>query len=57
VATVAALPINIVAGLFGTNVGGVPLSGNAHGFLIIAAITASVTLVTGWLALSRRRDS
>jgi zinc transporter len=57
VATVAALPINIIAGLFGMNVGGVPLSGNAHGFLIIAAITASVTVVVGWLALFRRRGS
>ena len=30
--TVLALPINIVAGLFGMNVGGIPLAEHPHGF-------------------------
>jgi zinc transporter len=55
VMTVLALPINILAGLFGMNVGGVPLAGNDHGFWVVAAIVAAFTLVAGWLAF-RRRD-
>ena len=31
--TVLALPINIVAGLLGMNVGGMPLAQHEHGFL------------------------
>ena len=54
VMTVLALPINILAGLFGMNVGGVPLADNAHGFWVVAAIVAAFTLVAGWLAFRRR---
>jgi zinc transporter len=55
VVTVLALPINILAGLFGMNVGGIPLAENKHGFLILALIVATFTAVAGWLAF-RRRD-
>ncbi|HJV95566.1 MAG TPA: CorA family divalent cation transporter, partial [Albitalea sp.] len=55
VVTVLALPINIIAGLLGMNVGGIPLAQNAHGFLIIALIVLSFTAVAGWLAF-RKRD-
>lgn len=55
-ATVLALPINIIAGMFGMNVGGIPLAQNDHGFWIIAAIIASFTVVAGWYAFFRRRD-
>ena len=41
VVTVLALPINILAGLFGMNVGGVPLADNGHGFWIIVAVVAA----------------
>lgn len=54
--TVLALPINILAGLFGMNVGGVPLAEHPFGFWVVAAIVAAFTLVAGWLAF-RRRDS
>lgn len=51
VITVLALPINIVAGFFGMNVGGVPLSSNPHGFLLLVLLVLAFTLVAGWLAL------
>jgi len=54
VMTVLALPINILAGLFGMNVGGVPLAGNDHGFWVVAAIVAAITAVAAWLAFRRR---
>ena len=53
VITVLALPINIVAGFFGMNVGGIPLEGNAHGFLILVLVVLAFTVVAGWLALRR----
>jgi zinc transporter len=58
VVTVLALPINIVAGLFGMNVGGVPLAQHANGFWIVLAILATFTAIVGWLAFrSRSRRS
>jgi len=45
--TVLALPINLVAGLFGMNVGGIPLAESGHGFLVVVAI---MVLLTGFLA-------
>ena len=55
VVTVLALPINIVAGLLGMNVGGIPLANDEHGFYIIVGIIFSFTVLAGWLAF-RRRD-
>jgi len=55
VVTVLALPINIIAGLLGMNVGGVPLAEHPHGFAIIALLVLVFSVVAGWLAL-RRRD-
>jgi len=55
VVTVLALPINIIAGLLGMNVGGIPLADNPHGFLWIAALVVTFTAVAGWLAF-RQRD-
>ena len=54
--TVLALPINLVAGLFGMNVGGIPLASNEHGFLIIMAVVAAFTVLAVWLALRNRPD-
>ena len=54
VVTVLALPINILAGLFGMNVGGVPLADNPHGFWIVVAIVVTFTVVAGWLALRKK---
>ncbi len=56
IVTVLALPINIVAGLLGMNVGGVPLAQHAHGFWIVVSIVASVTAVGGLLAFRKQRD-
>ncbi|MTV37089.1 transporter [Duganella radicis] len=56
VVTVLALPINIIAGLLGMNVGGIPLAESRHGFLIVVVIVASFTVIAGWLAFRRQRD-
>ncbi len=50
VITVLALPINIVAGFFGMNVGGIPLASNHHGFILLVVIVAVFTLGAGYLA-------
>jgi zinc transporter len=49
--TVLALPINLVAGLMGMNVGGIPLAEHGHGFWIMVALIAVVTAVLALLAL------
>lgn len=48
VITVLALPINIVAGFFGMNVGGIPLASNHHGFILLVVIVAVFTLGAGY---------
>lgn len=55
VVTVLALPINLVAGLLGMNVGGIPLAEHPHGFAVIAVLALAFTVVAGWLAF-RPRD-
>lgn len=59
IVTVLALPINIIAGLLGMNVGGVPLAQHAHGFWIVVAIVISFTAIAGWMAFrgQRTRDN
>lgn len=54
VVTVLALPINILAGLFGMNVGGIPLAEHPHGFWIVVGIVASFTVVAAWLSLRKK---
>lgn len=56
VVTVLALPINILTGLFGMNVGGVPLADSPMGFWAIVAVLAVFTLIAAWLALRRGRE-
>lgn len=56
IVSVLALPINIIARLLGMNVGGVPLARHAHGFWIVVAIIATITVVAGWFAFGRKRD-
>jgi len=53
VVTVMALPINILAGLFGMNVGGVPLAGDPWGFWIIVAVVITFTAVAALLTFKR----
>lgn len=53
--TVLALPINLVAGLFGMNVGGIPLAEDTHGFALVASGILSATgLAACWFFLRRR---
>jgi zinc transporter len=54
--TVLALPINIIAGLFGMNVGGIPLAQNEHGFWLVVGVVATLTIVAVWVVVRRRRD-
>jgi len=55
VVTVLALPINILAGLFGMNVGGIPLAEHKHGFWIVVAIIVTFTAVAAWMAFRKKR--
>jgi zinc transporter len=54
--TVLALPINLVAGLFGMNVGGLPLAQHPQGFLRVVGALALLTGLLAYLLLLRRRD-
>ncbi len=54
--TVLALPINVVTGLLGMNVGGIPLSQNSHGFPLVLSALTLVTAVLAYVLLIRRRD-
>jgi zinc transporter len=56
IVTVLALPINIIAGLLGMNVGGVPLAQHPNGFWIVVVIVLSFTALAGWMALRKQRD-
>lgn len=54
--TVLALPINLAAGLFGMNVGGIPLADAGHGFGIVVTMLAISTCIAGVLVWRNRRD-
>ncbi|MFJ4145142.1 transporter [Pseudomonas sp. NPDC089734] len=56
VVTVLALPINIVAGFFGMNVGGIPLASDPEGFWVLVALVATFTLIAGRWAFRKRGD-
>ena len=56
VVSVLALPINIIAGLFGMNVGGIPMSDNPRGFWMIVTLIMTFTLVALYWLLIRRRS-
>lgn len=56
VVTVMALPVNMIAGLFGMNVGGIPLSESRHGFAVIVTLLVTVTAVLAYFWFVRRRD-
>jgi zinc transporter len=55
IVTVMALPINLIAGLLGMNVGGVPLAQHEHGFWVVLGFTAAVTGLVAWLLLRLQR--
>ena len=56
IVTVLALPINIIAGLLGMNVGGIPLADHPDGFWIVVAIIVSFTAIAAWIVFRKDRD-
>lgn len=56
IVTVLALPINIVAGFFGMNVGGIPLASNPQGFWVLVGVVATFTLITARWAFRQRAE-
>ncbi|GAA4020598.1 transporter [Actimicrobium antarcticum] len=56
IVTVLALPINIITGLLGMNVGAIPLANHPYGFWVVVALVLTITLVAGWIALRAQRD-
>jgi len=54
--TVLALPINLVAGLFGMNVGGIPLAQHPYGFFLVVGPLVALTAFLAYWGLIRRRD-
>ncbi len=55
VVTVLALPVNMIAGLFGMNVGGIPFAEGKHGFATVVSLVVGLTALLAWLAF-RDRD-
>lgn len=56
IVTVMALPINLLAGLFGMNVGGIPLGQDPNGFWTIIGVIAAFTVVAGGLVVRMQRN-
>lgn len=56
VVTVLALPINLVAGLFGMNVGGIPLAEDRFGFFVIIAVLLALTALLAYLSFGRHSN-
>lgn len=54
--SVLALPINIIAGLLGMNVGGIPLADSHHGFWLIVLLVASFTVIAVYWIFGRQAD-
>ncbi len=54
--TVLALPINMIAGLLGMNVGGLPLAEHPGGFWIVVGVVLAFTAVAGGLVVKMQRE-
>ena len=54
VVTVLALPFNVIGGLFGMNVGGIPFSENGLGFWIVVILVTIFTALVGLWAVGKR---
>ena len=57
IVTVLALPINMIAGLLGMNVGGLPLAQDPHGFWIVVGAVLAITGLAGALVFKLRYDA
>lgn len=53
--TVLALPINMITGLLGMNVGGVPLAQHDNGFWIVAGVVLAFTAVAAIIVVKMQR--
>jgi zinc transporter len=49
IVTTVFLPASLIAGIFGMNVGGVPLTDNRHGFLWVMLLVVVVSVLVYWL--------
>jgi zinc transporter len=56
IVTVLALPINIIAGLFGMNVSGIPFAEDTEGFWMVVSLVASLTVFLIWMLVRANRD-
>jgi zinc transporter len=56
VVTVLALPINLVTGLLGMNVGGIPFQQHQQGFFWVVTVLTCITGVLAYFLFRRRRD-
>ena len=54
VVTVLALPFNVIGGLFGMNVGGIPFAEHSGGFWIVVGLVTVFTAIAGLWALGKR---
>ncbi len=54
--TVVALPINLIAGLFGMNVAGIPFAESPHGFWLVVGLVAAITSLALWALMRGRTD-
>jgi zinc transporter len=52
--TVLALPFNVIGGLFGMNVGGIPFGDDSAGFWVIVALVTAFTVGVGLWAFGKR---
>ena len=55
VVTVLALPINLMAGLFGMNVGGIPLAQHRYGFFLVLGPLLVLTALLAYWGMVKRR--
>jgi zinc transporter len=56
IVTVLALPINIVTGLLGMNVGGIPMADAPNGFWMVLGVIFNITFIAVWLVYRSQRD-
>ncbi len=54
--TVVALPINLIAGLFGMNVADIPLAAHEHGFWLVVGLIAAISGSVLWALTRSRQD-
>lgn len=54
--TVIALPVNLLSGLFGMNIGGMPWQHDSAGFAIVVTVSLILTSLCGWLIFWLARD-